>query len=709
MAVSANDSVLLAHLVRGLDDARERAQLAWRQESLYRSILELQSEFLARVTTSGELVFANRAFLEFHGLAADAVGQHTLEQILGCESLAAWRQALESLTANDPYCQIEVELAGASEARWLLWRFTAVVEGACIVGYQLSGRDVSVRHRAEQELASTSRKMLRALSAQFKLTEELDTARRAAETANEAKSAFLANMSHEIRTPMNGIIGMSELLLDLPLSDQARDYGETIRSSAEALRAIIDDILDFSKIDAGCVETESIEFDLQRLIEDTVAPLGPSAFDKGLEFAVLTDENVPRGVCGDPGRLRQVLTNLVGNAIKFTSEGEVTLQLECLHRDSAGSLVRFTVRDTGIGIPANRMDRLFLQFSQLDGSTTRQYGGTGLGLAISKRLVELMGGAIGVESEPGRGSLFWFTLPLALGSQFEAPCPAAQASLAQRRVLLVDRTASSRRAAALALRAHAIEPVEALSAHAAIEHARAAAAAGTPFDLILTGSELEDLPAAQFARAIRAEPGLAETPLVAMIPAGRRAEATPLGSADFAAELRKPIRVHQLGSTLARVLNHSRPPVPRASGAADHDAPLEPATKPPLRVLLAEDNAINQRVAVKLLQLAGYEVVVAGDGEQALAALARERFDLVLMDCQMPVLDGFSAARRIRESGQAWRTIPIVALTANAMPGDRERCLAAGMNDYLAKPLDRSDLLETLARWGTSPNQARTK
>jgi signal transduction histidine kinase/DNA-binding response OmpR family regulator len=505
-------------------------------------------------------------------------------------------------------------------------------------------------------------------------TAQLEDARRAAEAANGAKSEFLANMSHEIRTPMNGVIGMSQLLLDTPLSDAQRECVETIRISGDALLAIINDILDLSKIESGRLELEQRPFDARRCTEEALDLVASRAAERGLELVWFCAPDVPRTVLGDVTRVRQVLVNLLGNAVKFTQRGEVAVTVESAALPDGAHELRFAVRDTGIGIPAEAMDRLFRSFSQVDASTSRKYGGTGLGLAISKRLVELMAGRIWVESEPGVGSTFRFTIratAVPTEESHEAP------RLDGRRVLVVDDSATSRHVIAL----HLLARGAAVSAVGSGAEALAAVAAGDAWDVALVDLTLPD--ADTLAREMGRRP-----PLVLLRPFGRRAAGA---DALFAAVVTKPVKPAALLETLGRVLGGPAAAEPRRATPAPASV-----ARTPLRILLAEDNAVNQQVGLRMLERLGYRADVAASGIDALAALARRPYDVVLMDVQMPGMDGLAASREIR--ARYGRGPRIIAMTGNALEGDRELCLAAGMDDYIAKPIRMEQLAAALDR-----------
>jgi PAS domain S-box-containing protein len=601
--------------------------------------------------------------------------------IIHVEDVQRLRDAIERCIREDVLVDVEVRATSrAGESRWYRVR-GALERDAVGAPLTVSGSQRDINQRQQYALA---------------LLEATETAA----AANKAKSQFLANMSHEIRTPMNGVIGMIELLLETPLNPMQLDYAETVRDSAAALLTVINDILDFSKVEAGKLDLEMLDIDLRDTVEDVARLLSIQAHAKGLEVIALIDPSLPDLARGDAGRLRQVLLNLGGNAVKFTQKGEVSIECKVVHKDEKGVMVRCEVRDTGMGIPAARVNALFSAFTQVDTSTTRRFGGTGLGLSIAKRLVELMGGEVGVSSEEGVGSTFWFTARLDMAHDTTKSRPAPPIALRGQRIIIVDDNATNRKVLMGQLSLCGMDAVCAGSADEALSLMRQAAAAGRAFEVALLDHQMPGCDGATLGKNILEEHTLRGARLVLLTSSGQRGDGRLFSELGFAGYLLKPVTHRDLTDCLSMVLGT------QAEGWRTSTQPI--VTRHALRsqrsreahhILLAEDNPVNQKVACRILEKLGYRVDVAADGQAAFTAWQSGRYHLILMDCQMPIMDGFETTRKIREQESGGKHIPVIALTAHAMKGADNECRAAGMDDYLSKPIDREKLQQALNRW----------
>jgi PAS domain S-box-containing protein len=657
-----------------------------RSDARFRRLVESNVIGVMICNLSGQIFEANDAYLELVGYTRQdlAEGRVNWEAMTPPEHRAKDEHAVAQLRAHGTAIPWEKEYIRKDGRRVpVLLGVTLVEETSdeCICFVV----DISERKRAEVQLRA---------------------AKEAADAASQAKSQFLANMSHEVRTPMNAIIGMTELVLNTPLSAEQREYLTMVLDSSESLLAVINDVLDFSKVEAGKLKLDKLVFDLRETLGDTMKTLAVRAHAKSLELACHIDQRVPVNVVGDPGRLRQIVVNLVGNAIKFTDEGEVVLRAELgraadderdgeQQRDGEGVLLHFSVSDTGVGIPDELRAAIFFAFEQGDSSTTRRFGGTGLGLAIAASLVELMQGNIWVDSEVGKGSTFHFTARFELApGEADAAAPALPAIVEGTRVLIVDDNATNRRILFETLRCWRMDPTEVSAVAEAIAALREAKAAGRPFRLVVSDVNMPRTDGFALARQMQESAPELGSSLILMLTSGDQpGDVARCEQYGVAAHLMKPIKQSELFDAVAMVLGTLRAADERCTTALDKGRRL-----PPLRVLLAEDSLVNQKLAVGLLHRAGHQVTVVSNGLQAVECARDHRFDLVLMDVQMPEMDGLEATRTIRDrERKAGGHVPIVAMTAHAMSGDRERCLAAGMDEYIAKPIRAEQLFDTIA------------
>lgn len=634
-------------------------------------LFDLSLDLVCVVDFDGRLRRLNPAWQAVLGHEGEEVLNTLLVDLVHADDRSATELQVRHLLEGGSMGSFENRMRCAdSSYRWIHWN------AAPLPGQRLffaTGRDVTERKR---------------------ITSELQQAKVAAEAASRAKSQFLANMSHEVRTPLNGILGMTELALDTDLTPEQREYLGMAKSSADALLHIINDILDFSKIEAGKLELEALDFDLYAAIEGAVGLLAEKASIKGLELICHIDAEPPCFLRGDPGRLRQILLNLAGNAIKFTERGEVVVSACVEEQGSAGTVLRCEVRDTGAGIPDDVQPLLFRSFTQADSSTTRRFGGTELGLAISKRLVGLMGGEIGMTSELGRGSTFRFTVRMAKGEAAPS-APRRNGSLSGLRALVVDDNATNRMVLTRNLTRWGLHVKEASSGAEALAALRSAE---RPFALALLDFQMPEMDGLELARHIKGDPALAGVRLVMLTSLGVRGQREQARAAGIEACLVKPVRQSQLHDCLVSVTSAAEPRPPSSVLPTPDSGQKPPVTGGP-HVLLAEDNVVNQMLAQRFLEKLGCSVHVVGNGREAVAAVAQGEYALIFMDCQMPEMDGFEATAAIRQGETGHRRLPIIALTASAMQGDREMCLDAGMDDYVSKPLALDDMERMLRRW----------
>jgi PAS domain S-box-containing protein len=691
-ALLSEEAHKFAVFVRDLSDARRAEEKIREGSELVRLLLDSTPEAIYGIDAAGRCTFCNTASLQ-------QLGYETSTEIMGRNM----HELIHHTRADGtPYpvqdCHIYEAFrmgTGTHVDDEVLWR----KDGTCfpteywsrpirraeeLVGSVVTFVDVTERRQAEQVLRD---------------------AKHAAEAANDAKSTFLATMSHEIRTPMNGILGMTELVLDTDLTVEQRENLGLVRLSAESLLSIINDILDFSKIEAGKLEIEEIPFDLRESLGETMKSLSVRAHQKGLELIYDVQPEVPEALIGDPGRIRQILINLVGNAIKFTETGEVFITVEEESHDDDVTCLHFVIKDTGVGIPKEKQDKVFEAFSQADGSMARKYGGTGLGLTICTRLVTMMGGAIWVESEPGQGSTFHFTVRVSVqDASAQRSEPLQPEQLRNLHALIVDDNFTNRKVLTGMLTRWGMKPTAVEGARAALQALEVAKSTGRPFPLILLDGQMPEMDGFTLAERIKKDPELVGATIMMLTSAGHLGDAARCRELGISAYLVKPIRQGELLQGICDILNLS----------LQKKAPL--VTRHTLRearnrgrVLLAEDNAVNQILAVRLLEKRGYIVSVAGNGRLAVAAVDKENFDVVLMDIQMPEMDGFEATLAIREKEKSTSAhIPIIAMTAHALKGDEERCLSAGMDAYISKPIRTNELFATIERLLGNRNEVGT-
>jgi PAS domain S-box-containing protein len=699
---------------------RERTERALREsEAHYWELFENACDFVYTCDMQRRFTSINKAGERLLGYSRDEFIGMSIAKIIAPKSLELSQQMRSQKEMGTAWTTYEVEFLTKDKRLLPIEVSTRIIyKDGRAVGVQGIGRDVTERKLAEEalkqardelelrvaqrtaDLRRSNEKLLLENAERRQAEAALRVAIEAAEVANRAKSEFLATVSHELRTPMNGICGMTGLLLDTALDTEQREYAEIVRQCSDDLLAIINDILDFARVEAGKLALNVVDFELRPVIEGVLESLAESAYKKGLEIIAPIYANVPHWVAGDPGRLRQVLVNLVGNAVKFTDKGEVAVSVTCVESNATETMVHFAISDTGIGISTEAQNKLFHAFSQVDSSSTRKYGGTGLGLAISKRLVTMMHGDIGVESTPGQGSTFWFTVrfPVCTTAHHVGPARALHGL----RALVVDDNATNRAFLESLLSAWGVDIDCAADGPSTLTHVQIACREACPYDVVLLDSQMPDIDGMTLARTIKADPILAPVPLILLTPLGQRASRLGEIGEVFAGYLTKPVRQSLLYECLVAV--HARP------SSAQSGTPTSPtATHPQFgaKVLVVEDNLDNQQVLTHMLECYGCQVDIAGNGREAVHAAGQIAYDCLFMDCQMSDMDAYTATAMIRQSEvQTGQRVPIIALTAGALPSDRERCLAAGMDDYLSKPAKAQDLMAMLRKWTSFPAPA---
>jgi PAS domain S-box-containing protein len=691
------------------EELRASEEALRRQEKFLENILDATHDGIVVLDAEHRIIGANDACLEKLGVGREVLGQRCHEYFLPpditCEDCPISRTVETGLTQTWECSRQDA----SGNARWEeITSFPVRGQGSTPGSQVLVLRDITALKLAREETESAHEELKRANHRLFVAAEQARQLACEAEVANRAKSEFLANMSHEIRTPLNGIIGMAELLGETELSPEQRRYTRIIAETAEALLHILNDILDFSKIEAGVIDLADEPFDLHRLIESTAAALAHKAHAERLNLATIVEQDVPPRLRGDPGRLRQILTNLLHNAIKFTDEGEIVVRVAAGGQADGRVLLRFTVSDTGIGIPPEARDRLFRSFSQVDASTSRRHGGSGLGLAISRRLVEAMGGEIGLSSEPGLGTCFWFALHCPIEGDGRSTIPPLPESIRSKRYLHVDRHVSCREMIRHALAVLGLESESAGEIEAARHLLEQAQAEARPYGIVLIGWQLPEEEKQAFTRALLADPAPGSPQPVLLVPHLRLEDRRLAPECCSAPTLPTPVGPWALHDCLTALAE--RPAVvEECCGGREGGAARKPGKQPqsPRRILVAEDNPVNRQLILNMLRKLGHTAVAVENGEQAVQRWRDEPFDLVLMDVQMPRTDGWEATRRIRaiERARGTRT-PIVALTAHSFPEDRRKCLAMGMDGFLSKPYRLEELAAAIEQASSTAQPA---
>ncbi len=711
VAVIALDNAKLHSEAKKDIEERKIAEKAFRlSEKKYRSIFENASDGICQARSDGKFISVNPAMAKIFGYPSIDELINSVNNLFdhGYVDVEDPKEIMRKLLKNGRIDYYEARIRRKDgEIIWISLSVRSIKDSkGKFLYYEGSVIDVTeLKEAAEklQQLNTGLEQRVEERTAQLQnAIGELQDAKEAAEAASVAKGEFLANMSHEIRTPMNGIIGMTGLLLDTNLDRDQKDYARNIDVSAEGLLGIINEILDFSKIEAGMLDFEIIDFDIRITMEDITEMLTFKAGEKGIELICFTHPEVPSLLKGDPGRLRQIILNLATNAIKFTDKGFISIRINCESESESSVKLLFQVTDSGIGIPKDRMDRLFRSFSQVDASTTRKYGGTGLGLAISKKLTEMMCGEIGVESEDGKGSTFWFSAvfekqPL---SQDQLKTIEFPKDIQEKRILAVDDNTINREIIDTFLKSWKCKPIVVALGQEGLEELNKAQEEGNPFDVAIIDMMMPEMDGKQLARLIRKNKKLDNTRVIMLTSAASRGDSAQMREIGIDGYFNKPIKQLDLYDAIISVLGDQKvqaKPDQKIKMVNRHT--VKEYKKQKVRILVAEDNLINQKVAIRLLNNFGYRADIACNGKEAVKALEEESYDLIFMDCQMPEMDGYEATRMIRNLDNDQKDIPIVSMTANAMKGDREKCLEAGMSDYITKPIKPDNLLKMITTW----------